>query len=256
MKQSYHATSAERTTLDQLALSARDQLNRAVDTLLEKFVNSRLLGNRSGLEKSARTDLSLSYDRLRDVADALTKWHSDSAFLTSEGLARPLQRSGKTSLHTLVKHIAPTRTGAKTLMSDLIQLGFVRKTGNRYLPSRRSAVIGQPNALILAHATSAVLRFLNTVSHNVSRGSPPRYERQVSDARICAADVPMFLRFVEQQGQYLIDSVDDWLSTRKAQGPPRNGDRTVGIGTFAWVEPSDVQVTQPDRPTRGTAPRK
>ena len=256
MKRTYRRTSPERASLDQLALSARDQLNGAVDTLLEKFVGRRSLGAQLRLAKSARTDLSLSYDRLRDVADALTKWHSDGAFLTSEGLARPLQKSGKASLASLAKQIAPTATATKILMSDLIHLGFVRRTGNRYLPSRRSAVSGQPNALILAHATSAVLRFLNTVSHNVSRGSPPRYERQVSDARICAADVPMFLRFVEQQGQYLIDSVDDWLSTRKAQGPLRDGDRTVGIGTFAWVEPSDVSITRRSRLTRKTVLRR
>ncbi len=183
-------------------------------------------------------DLNRHYTRLRYAAQALMVWHTDEAYLELDGTPKPLPQRGKTSLTSLSLSVSRSARKSSQLVDDLIKLGFVCKRGAHFIPAMRSAVVGQPSALILAHATAAISRLIGTVTHNVSGATPSRYERHVADIRIRSTDLPVFLRFVEQQGQYLIDSVDDWLSKRELKGPSRVKEVTVGLGAFAWVDPS------------------
>ncbi|HXQ31327.1 MAG TPA: hypothetical protein VN790_05115, partial [Steroidobacteraceae bacterium] len=141
------------------------------------------------------------------------------------------------------RRVARQRRAAMELSSDMIDLEFVDSRPGGFAPSKRSAVIGTTNALALAYAAIAISRMTGTMAHNFSGGTPPRYERQVSDVSIRAEDLPVFLRFVEQQGQYLIDAVDDWLAKREFQG--RQGQRSVsvGVGAFAWVDTISENLT-------------
>jgi hypothetical protein len=124
------------------------------------------------------------------------------------------------------------------VVRDLIDLGIVVKIpGGFHKPAIRSAVINGPSALILAHATAAILRLVGTVAHNITGEHPSRFERHVDEVRIRTSDLPIFLRFVEDQGQYFIDSVDDWLSRRAIKGRRKKDEITVGIGAFAWADP-------------------
>ena len=82
-------------------------------------------------------------------------------------------------------------------------------------------------------------------NHNFSGATPIRYERQVSEVRIKRADLPLFLRFAEEQGQYLIDAVDDWLERRAAPNDGNNDYISVGLGAYSWV-----RSTMPDTKTR------
>ncbi len=228
-----------RLALKPIARAARNDVLKAFDSLLEKFIGSDVL--RDVILEADPTDpvdLHRSYLRLRDAAAALNQWHTNGAYLTKDGCPRLLRREGKVSLTSLALSVCPNSPAAKQLVGDMIEFGFVSKSGAHFTPEMRSAVVGQPTPLILAHATAAIIRLIGTVTHNVSGGVPARYERHVADVRIRATDLPVFLRFVEQQGQYLIDSVDDWLAKRELEGAPREREVTVGIGAFAWVDPA------------------
>lgn len=242
--------------IDPIALAAREQISRAVDDLLEKFIGTRAVKEvqRSSLQVPP-TWLETDYQRLRATAQALMRWHSDENYLTSDGNPKPLRRTGLTSLLSLTRAVTSRPRQATRLCADLIELGFVARDGVHFVPSKRSAVLGEPSAMILAHATAAIIHLVGTVAHNIGGGVPPRYERHVADVRIRSADLPIFLRFVEEQGQYLIDSVDDWLSKRELTGPAREKEVAVGIGTFAWA---DLPKRRAATSTRGGAivPRK
>lgn len=243
--------------LEQVALAARARITQSVDSLLSEFAcefSAPRVAPRT--EESNNSSLQESYERLKTAAQALTLWYSEEGFLASDGNPKPLRRTGKFSLTTLATTLAGDHLNAERLVQDLIDFGLVVKEGISYIPAKRSAVVGAPSALILAHATAAIVRLIETVAHNVSRGVPARYERHVADVRIHATDLPVFLRFVEQQGQYLIDAVDDWLSKREIKGSPRANEVTVGIGAFAWVDPSRRMTSR--MPSRGGAivPRK
>jgi len=220
-----------------LTALARTHLIGAVDTLLKTFAEGTAPKSSFGRPGSPeQADLRSTYLRLRNVAEALMLWHSSNDFVNDDGMPKTLSRTGPKSLWTLALRVARKRRAAMKLLSDLIELELVESRPGGLVPSKRSAVIGTSNALALAYATIAVSRMTGTMAYNFSGGSPPRYERQVSDVSIRATDLPVFLRFVEQQGQYLIDAVDDWLAKREFHGSRGKRSVSVGIGAFAWVD--------------------
>ena len=171
--------------------------------------------------------------RLKNVAEALMMWHTDSAFLAKDGTPIPLPLRGTPSLVTLSRQVTKRSDSRKHLVSDLVELPLLREEDSCYTPSRRSAVHLATDIEKLAYGTTAICRLIDTITSNFSGSPPPLFERQVANVKIRAQDVPIFLRFVQQQGQYFVDCVDDWLLHRKSS------DRTsisVGIGAFSWIE--------------------
>ena len=236
---------------------AKCQLLLELEKMLGNFVNKPGAEQSFRLGKRVATnDRNPEYIRLRLVADTLMLWHTRTAFLTRAGLPKPLPATGAVSLTTLARTIAPSRAGTAALLQDLLDLKVVKQSGQSYVPAQRSAVLGGANALTLAYATTAISRLIQTISHNVNEGAQPRYERQVSEVRIHAEDLPIFLHYVEQQGQYLIDAVDDWLSKRKAEGAPRNTDVDVGFSAFSWVHTPSRSYAKAARSTKRDLSRK
>jgi hypothetical protein len=227
----------ERASLERIALFAREQLIHAINDLLVNFIGAAAL--KQAVEREApptREGFESANRRFRDVAEALMLWHSDDDYVSADGLPRPMPTAGKRSLTTLAKRVVDSTEGSRALVSDLLEFGLVEEIHGLFRPPRRSAVLGKANVLNLAYATITATRLLRTISHNVSSGSPPLYERQVSEVTISATDLPLYLRFVEQQAQYLIDSVDDWLLRRRVSGATRRDKIKVGIGAFAWAD--------------------
>lgn len=247
-----------RRNLERAALAARAHIFQSVDALLEVFIGeAAVLKLERFSQESDQVALHESYERLRTASRLLMLWHSDDQFLMPDGSPKPLRKNGKASLATLAKALSDPSGGRRDqLLADLIDFDLVTRHGAFYLPTKRAAIVGEASALILAHATAAITRLLNTVAHNVSGRTPPRYERHVADVRIHSTDLPVFLRFVEQQGQYLIDSVDDWLSKREIKGPSREKEVTVGIGAYAWIDPPRISVSQLSPRGGAIVPRK
>lgn len=244
----------EHAALERLAVSARRQLIQAVDGFLRSFVGAKLLpANMSAAEAVSQKQFNAENQRFCDVAEALMLWHSSDAFLGQNGSPAPLSISGKRSLHELAQQIVASPAKAKRLVSDLVQFGLVDESEGMYLPARRSAVVGKANALNLAYGTITATRLLRTISHNVTKGSPKLYERQVSEVTIRTEDLPMYLRFIEEQAQYLIDSADDWLSRRRVGKNARSAGIKVGMGAFAWADLPSSRAAKPrSRATRGS----
>jgi hypothetical protein len=241
----------KRAALERVALFARDQLIHAVNDLLANFVGAETIKcAREGNAALTREGFDSAYKRFRDIAEALMQWHSNDDFVSADGLPRPMPMVGKRSLTALAQLVAFSSERSKALVSDLLEFGLVEEANGLFRPSRRSAVLGKANVLNLAYATITATRLLRTISHNVSSSLPPLFERQVSEVMIAAADLPLYLRFVEQQSQYLIDSVDDWLSRRRVASATRRNGIKVGIGAFAWADQAARPDTKSRRPKR------
>jgi hypothetical protein len=248
----------ERVALERVALFARTQLIQAIDEMLANFIGPEAL-NKARDSNAARSSkrFDSEHKRFCNIAEALRLWHSNDDFLTTDGSPRPLPRTGRLSLATLTRLIVGSAAKSKDLVTDLLQFGLVEELDGVYHPARRSAVLGKANALNLAYATITATRLLKTISHNVTTGSPPLYERQVSEVTIRTVDLPMYLRFIDQQAQYLIDSADDWLSRRRVAPVTRGDGIKVGIGAFAWADFSSNPASKRlPRAGRGNGLRK
>jgi hypothetical protein len=67
--------------------------------------------------------------------------------------------------------------------------------------------------------------------------------------------LPLFLKFVEDQGQYFIDSVDDWLASKKVAHSARCVSVPVGTGAFAWAGHAYRDVKRESKRVREAAPK-
>ena len=236
-------------SLDDVGTPARAHLMSSIDALLRTFVSPKSeLGLRPAESLSANEKtITQSYERLRNVAEALRIWHSSDEFLLEDGSPRALARSGTPSLSSLARQVTRHRKARIALMSDLEKINHARKDASVFAPANRSAILSAADSQSLAYSTIAISRLIGTIAHNFSGIGAPRYERQVSDVDIRVSDLPIFLRFVEQQGQYLIDAVDDWLSKREANSGTEGGTLSVGLGAFAWVDQPTQRVKAPRR---------
>ncbi len=227
---------------------ARAHLVASLDALLGVFSRAGA-GPRALLTKERTT--AGSYERLRNVAEALKVWHTSDEFLTSEGIPKVLGREGPISLSSLAKAVTTRRNALAALKSDLERLNRLHRRSQSFSPKNRSAVLRSADSMSLAYSTVAISRLIGTIAYNFSGPDLPRYERQVSDVDILASDLPIFQRFVAQQGQYFIDAVDDWLAKRAAT-PAGKGIRvSVGVGAFAWVDAPRASLAN----ARRSAPR-
>lgn len=237
-----------------LTRSARVRLMRSVDFLIAHFEASKNEAPVIPVNQRQSKLLDRHYRRLSDCAMVLNQWHSESAYVNESGLPKAIPKNGKLSISNLALDTLGDVDRAQQTSSDLLEFGLVKRIREKYIPDRRSAVVDRKSPLILAHATSAVTRYINTVAHNVSGQKPNRYERQVAEAQIPSKDLPQFLRFVEQQGQYFIDAIDDWLTSRVTDRSRTTKTIAVGVGAFAFVEPPEEIIPPPASPS--TRPRR
>lgn len=237
MSRKRHAQRVKLPPMARIARLAQAELTRAVAELVESFVGGTTAADKKRANRrSPLKTFDVQRQRLCFVAEALTHWHANDAYLCNDGMPRPLPRAGKLSLTTLARHIVRSTSKARSLVDDLFEFGLVEEAPGGYLPARRSAVLGKASVLNLAYATTTASRLLRTISHNISNDPPRLFERQVSDVTIREADLPVYLRFVEEQAQYLIDSADDWLSRRRIDHASPDAGVKVGLGAFAWAE--------------------
>ena len=213
--------------------SSRSELANRIDRLLELFITQQSQGEAKQRKKPLIGDPHQQYIRISNVAEALMLWHTHENFVTKDGAPRPLSLSGRISLTSLSRRVTARSEEIKQLLIDLVELPLACDENNRYVPSGRSAIHKSRSEANLAYATLAICRLLETITSNLSGRASPLFERQVSNVRIHVHDVPIFLRFVQQQGQYLIDSIDDWLLRRTSS---EHDSMSVGIGAFAWID--------------------
>lgn len=246
----------EKPTYDSetLTRSARKRLMRAVDLLISNFEAKSPKEPQPILETARSKQLDKSYERLRNAASTLNHWHTDEEYLTDDGEPKPLPWTGKISLNSLAMDAVGDRTLATKTADDLIEFDLVKKSGEQFIPNKRSAIVGKKSPLILAHATSTASRLMETIAHNVAGKKPSKYERQVAEVRISDRELPQFLRFTEQQGQYFIDSINDWLTARELPNNSKESGIRVGVGAFAWSEKE--ATVKKRRPAPLTRPRR
>jgi len=172
---------------------------------------------------------------LMELSELLNRWHSSSAFVDGCGQPLGLPVQGEVSLESLANAIGANNP--TLLVRTAVSLGmFFQTAPGLFAPQSRSAILRGQSQLAYAYSAIVVGRLLDALSHNVGvsrSNAEPWFERTVDQARVRTRDIPLFERFVADQGQYFIDTIDDWLASHRAES---NEQETtyVGVSTFAW----------------------
>lgn len=195
-------------------------------------------------------------DRLTRI---LSAWHQDADYLSDAGepiiLAADIE-SERLSFPGLVKRYGGD-IPVSTILKELIGSGCVEKTSSgdlRVLKRFYVPANNNPESLLRASAVSSEI--LNTMFHNLyvvgkEKRARPRFERRASNNAIPAKQAAAFERFVELQGQELLERVDAWLTEHECTvedgDEPRDDLVRMGVGAYM------IQYTQQKTKKNNTA---
>lgn len=158
------------------------------------------------------------------TAHLLRVWHRDSRLISNRDLnpkALPLSK-GRHNLKSLIRTLDPEADPSEVLKT-MRAVGLIRRTSaGRYLPTANAAVIPRLHHWAVEHAAHSVIRLISTVYRNATREAEPLLERYSYVPDLNPAEAQEFAAFARQQGQGLLDTLDDWLELRRL--------RTAGNG--------------------------
>jgi hypothetical protein len=190
-------------------------------------------------------DADVGFD-LHAIADVLRTWHTQTEFMTSQGLPRPLSVRGKSGLRRLVAtHFPPSEISA--VIRVLKESGLLARRGaTSWVPKERHGRIPKATTEILRHLAEGVSRFTETVTRNTQagRGGELLFERACKVFHLPQTDAQDFREFVQKQGILFISSVDDWLEAKVAQGNVRKK-KGCAAGAFCFAFIDDEKLPKP-----------
>ena len=172
------------------------------------------------------------------LGSILRTWHTESPYLTFDGLPRPLPTEGLLSLNSLIRrYYAADRLNS--VFERLLEARLIRRHGNdEWMPVGRTARIAQVTPESLEHVAQGIARYVETVNKNVTAKHEQDllFERSCQVSHLPASDFNSFRDYVGQQAIAFLTSVDDWLENR-SKSSKRSAARhcTAGVHTFAFM---------------------
>ena len=202
---------------------------------------------------------------LATAGRVLDRWHRSRRYTTETATPRAIPLLGRApSVEALVRS-ENARVDCAEFARRLKSLGFlIRTDGRRYRPAARIAVVAGLSPLIQEYVARSSSTLLQTIRHNVSRtrASQKFIERFAEVPDLPAGCEGAFRRFSTEQGWAMLDRMNDWLESRRAQRSTRRAGRTVraGVHLYAYVDPREIRrtsaVARPARRPRATQPSK
>lgn len=183
--------------------------------------------------------------RMNSATRLLGAWHTDPAFQAADGKPAPLStEDDETGFGALCRRYAAdipvtamlkelTRVGAVSESPD----GFVKPLKRYYMPDPldADAVIRAGN--VLGDLASTVEFNLQI---NSTREQRTRFEGRAWNADIPANLEPEFREYLEQEGQAMLERVDQWLADRQTlnKTTARRKKKRLGVGIYQIEEDS------------------
>ncbi len=204
---------------------------------LSAFTNKCIAAARKN-SKNATKIQGLDIHRLGSV---LRTWHTETRFLADDGAPKPLKRTGRNSLGTLLRLYYPANK-EELVFRRLRAANLVKRHGGYWLPTGQHARIPQLSFETLEHLSEGVARYVETVTRNVTakRKKDVLFERSCKVTRLPAHEFGAFRAYVADQATAFITTIDDWLESRNAVAGARVRSRTAGLYTFAYIDGADA----------------
>lgn len=164
----------------------------------------------------------------------LSGWYQDPDF-SSNGKPKPLAMD--TEFADLCKRYGGdiTRTA---ILNELLRVNAVEKTAkDQLLAKSRFYMPDTANTEAIMRSFDVYHDLGNTLLYNLYRDStlPSRFEGRATNARVPLSCVGDFREFVEENGQRLLEHIDERLSGYEKDAPANEESVRLGLGVF-WIE--------------------
>jgi hypothetical protein len=163
----------------------------------------------------------------------LTGWHSDADYRSAEGEPLPLPVRGPApSFEDLCRRYGGT-VPATALMKELRNVGAVAETNDGLLRALQRSYMPLPldgqKTLI---GGTLVGDLTETVVHDLTAapGTPLRYARHATNARVHARHAEEFRQLLHREGQAFLERIDDWLTQHEIPADAPADEHSVRLG--------------------------
>jgi hypothetical protein len=198
------------------------------------------------LVKECLTEVSLSAGAgpqfrglgVHKLGSILRVWHTEPKYLAFDGLPRPLPTEGRQSLKALIRRFYPADKQS-FVFERLVSTKLIRRhAADVWVPVGRSARIAQLSPESLEHVSAAIVRYMETVTRNVTakREQDLLFERSCQVVDLPASEFDAFRKYIGQQAIAFLYAVDDWLVRRASLSKGRAARKcTAGVHAFAFM---------------------
>jgi hypothetical protein len=129
-------------------------------------------------------------------------------------------------------------------LKHLLQVRRIRRLRNgRYLPCSEVSIVDKLTPEMVKLLSQTINRLVKTVLHNTAQRDPRALrlvERVTTVPDLPSKQVRAFKMFAREQGGALINTMNEWLESRRGNNKARivgpTGNQTAGLHVFAFVE--------------------
>jgi hypothetical protein len=175
----------------------------------------------------------------------LTLWHQDTG---PYGIPLELpfdDKPGKRSFCELVRRSGAQDVSPSELLEELLRVGaavqlpngLIRVLARSYLPS-------QTDPAALEFMSVAFTDLAGTLARNLEFEDRPKFfERRVwTPYGILKKDLETFEKMVSEQGQHVLETLDDWLTARETEARKSHDEIVrVGVATYMFQRESEQE---------------
>ncbi len=194
--------------------------------------------------------LSDMTEAIAQISRLLWQWRTSPAFTSDAGVPLPLPRTGVTSLEFLSQKCNISNIG--DLVALALSMGCLEERDGLLWPSGREVKIPETGPIQLWYDANVACRALESLAfnaHSRKSGRETQFQRFAHQNRLDKSHLPLFRRFVREQGESFLESIDDWMERHKVDD--NASDTTeVSIHTFVWT--SDFYSNDADDATTKT----
>jgi hypothetical protein len=171
-------------------------------------------------------------------------WQRTPSYLDNDGRPIAVPASGPApSIQALFRGIKRASYFEEGL-KHLLQVRRIRRLKNgRYLPCSEVSIVDKLTPEMVRLLSQTINRLVKTVLHNTAQRDPRALrlvERVTTVPDLPSKQVRAFKTFAREQGGALINTMNEWLESRRGNskarivGPTKN--QTAGLHVFAFVE--------------------
>ncbi len=204
------------------------------------------LGRRdvSRIRKLLDSEQPLEFARMNQATRLLTGWYLDTLYVDASGKPRALPFAGSEPSFTGLAQKYAGDIAPITMLRELCRVGAVKESTDgllRVLKRFYMPLTIDPEAILRG---GSVLRDLgNTIDYNLVRDSeaPSRFEGRATNTNVRAVDVAEFRTFLEEEGQFFLERVDEWLARHEPPAETQRKYKTTRLGIGIYQIQDDDQ---------------
>jgi hypothetical protein len=210
----------------------------ALDSRIQK---SRVLAEKRASKLRPRKDEGVNFDVLGHV---VYRWQRTATYIDDEG--RPLAIKARGAAPSIQALFRDVKKGSyfEDGIKHLLQVKRIKRTTRgRYIPCSEVTIVNGLTPELVKLLSQTMNRLVLTVLHNTSQRNSTKIrfiERITAVPDLPLNQVQAFKVFAREQGGALINTMNEWLESRRGHETARvvsaSKNLTAGLHVFAFTE--------------------